>query len=475
MRAAFLAVFFVAQGLYAQSSETEQHIARIEEGLLPPVKVVQGPPLRMSVREEMASHHMAAVSVAIVRNGHLDWAKAYGFASGRIPATAETLFQAASISKSVVAMASLQMVEQHKLSLDAPVDTELKTWKLASGKSTPEEPVTLRRLLSHTAGTNVHGFAGYAAGVPVPTLVQVLNGAKPAHSPAVVVDQYPGQQFRYSGGVYEVIQQMMLDSAGSTSFPELMQQTVLRPLEMVHSTFEQPLPPSLLVKAAQPVDESGVAIAGGPHIYPEMAAAGLWTTPTDLALWLIEMQQSLKGKANHVLSTEMTRTMLTAVKGGYGLGVEVSSSKDVLHFSHGGSNSGFRTHYFADSEGNGAVIMTSSDGGDVLIGDFLRAVAAEYGWNAFHQIERTAADIPIEQLLPYTGKFQSKDGFRFNVSAENGQLRIHFNDGTSGPFFPSDGHSFFSVISTLQVNFTSADHGKVVWAPHDEETFSRVP
>ena len=476
MRGAYVTILFVAHALSAQSFETKQHISRIEEGLLPPVHVVNRPQMRMSLREEMDAHHMAAVSVAVIHDGQLEWAKAYGVvAKGGAPATPDTLFQAASISKSLTAMAALHLVQTHAFSLDTPVDATLKTWKLASGKSTPENPVTLRRLLSHTAGTNVHGFAGYAAGTPVPTLVQVLDGVKPAHSPAIVVDQVPGQAFRYSGGGFEIVQQMMLDASLRSSFPELMKQTVLRPIGMLHSTFEQPLPPSLLAQAAQPVDENGVAIPGGPHIYPEMAAAGLWTTPADMAKWLIEMQQSLLGRANHVLSTEMTKTMLTPVKDGYALGVESSPPDKELHFSQGGANSGFRSQYLADGKGNGAVVMTSSDSGDVLIGDLLRGVAAEYGWNAFHQIDRTAADIPLDEQLRYMGKFQSKDGFRFKVDTDNAQLVIHFNDGSSGPFVPSDSHSFFSVVSTLQVSFTSPDHGEVFWAPNDKEEFSRVP
>lgn len=450
-------------------------ILHVETGLLSPVRVTNRPVERMDLQTEMQNHQVPAVSIAVIHDGHLEWAKAYGVLSpGGAGATTETLFQAASISKSVTTMAALQLVEAGKLALDAPIGSELKTWTLPPGKASESNPVTLRKLLSHTAGTNVHGFAGYGAGSAVPTLTQVLEGVKPANSPAVVVDQVPGESFRYSGGGFCVVQRAILDATG-VSFPAFLDHTVLKPLGMSHSTFEQPLPPTLRSHAALPVDGQGKPIAGGPHIYPEMAAAGLWTTPTDLAKWLIEMQKSLVGDANHVLSPAMTRTMLTPVRGRYGLGVEVSSVEGVLRFSHGGSNAGYRAQYFADSLGNGVVIMTSSDGGGILIGELLRGLAAEYGWSGFGQTERTAADIPFADQRAYLGTFASSDGFRFTVSDGADRLLIRFSDGTVGPFLPSGEQSFFAVRSTLQARFDSPGGGELIFGPDDRVAFRRVP
>jgi CubicO group peptidase (beta-lactamase class C family) len=213
-------------------------ILHVETGLLSPVRVTNRPVERMDLETEMQSHQVPAVSIAVIHDGHLEWAKAYGVVSeGGARATTETLFQAASISKSVTTMAALQLVEAGKLALDAPIGSELKTWTLPQGKAGESNPVTLRKLLSHTAGTNVHGFGGYAAGSPVPTLTQVLEGVKPANSPAVVVDQVPGESFRYSGGGFCIVQQAILDATG-VSFPTLLEHAVLVPLGMSHSTFE---------------------------------------------------------------------------------------------------------------------------------------------------------------------------------------------------------------------------------------------
>jgi CubicO group peptidase (beta-lactamase class C family) len=451
-----------------------EHIRRIENGLLPPIRVTNRAVPGLDLREEMRQHHVPALSIAVVQDGRIDWARAYGVvADGGAAATTETRFQAASISKSITTTGALRLVEQGQLSLDAPINEALKSWQLPPGSSSAAHPVTLRGLLSHTAGTTVHGFRGYAAGEALPTLVQVLNGEKPANSPPVVVDREPGAEFRYSGGGFAIVQQAMIDAA-KTPFPELLQRTVLEPLGMSHSSFEQALPEALRKEIALPVDESGQPIAGGPHLYPEMAAAGLWTTPTDLARWLIEMEQSLDGHANHVLSAASTRAMLTTVRDDYGLGVEASAYDGVIHFSHGGANAGYRAQYSADSAGHGVVIMTSSDAGGFVIGELLRAVAAEYGWSSYRQTERAAADVPWVEQRACVGEFKGKDGFAFSVTAQDETLVIHFSDGVTGAFFPADAHTYFAVRSQLQVRFDSPDAGELVFAPDDTESFARV-
>jgi CubicO group peptidase (beta-lactamase class C family) len=255
-------------------------------------------------------------------------------------------FQAASITKSVTAMAALHLVEQGKLSLDAPIQTELTSWILPQNGFSAQHPVTLSGLLSNTAGTSVHGFDGYATGEPIPTLKQILNGAKPSNSAPIVVETAPGSEFHYSGGGFTIVQQAMID-ATSKPFPEIMKTIVLDPIGMHSSTYQQPIDPAWLANVAFPVDD-GKPIPGGPHTYPEMAAAGRWTTPSDLARWIIEMQDSIVGKANHVLSAAMTRTLLTRVKNlpdspdvAYGLGVSVLTIGGKPSFTHGGANAGY--------------------------------------------------------------------------------------------------------------------------------------
>jgi len=235
----------------------------------------------------------------------VEWAKGYGvtYVGGRA-VTPETIFQAGSVSKPVAALAALRLVEQGRLSLDTDVNKYLESWKVPSNEFTQHAPVTLRGLLSHTAGVSVHGFNGYSAGDSVPTLHQVLDGIRPANSPPIRAIAVPGSAWSYSGGGYVVLQEMMMDVTGK-SFPSLMQDLVLSPLAMNHSRFDQPLPTALRNNAASPHDADGKPVAGGAHTYPEMAAAGLWTTPTDLARYIIGVQHARRGVAGSVLSKAM--------------------------------------------------------------------------------------------------------------------------------------------------------------------------
>jgi CubicO group peptidase (beta-lactamase class C family) len=367
-------------------SATQGRIHAVENGLESSSSSGQRPE-PSDLLTEMKRLKVPAVSIAVVHEGKIEWAKGYGLTRvGGIAVNPNTMFQAASISKSITAMAALHLVEQGKLSLDTPIQTELKSWTLPQNRFTEQHPVTLRELLANTAGTSVDGFDGYDAGQPIPTLTQILNGTKPANSAPIVVEVVPGSEFRYSGGGFTIVQEMMID-ATRKPFPQIMKAIVLDPIGMASSTYQQPIDPESLIKVAFPVDAHAKPIPGGPHIYPEMAAAGLWTTPSDLARWIIEMQNSLLGKANHVLSFEMTRTMLTKVirmpkspDVGYGLGVASLTIGGKPAFTHAGRNEGYQCNYFAFENGDGAVVMTNSDNADALIHEIMASIAHAYGW-----------------------------------------------------------------------------------------------
>jgi CubicO group peptidase (beta-lactamase class C family) len=257
----------------------------------------------------------------------------------------------------------------------------LQTWKVPENEFTKDEKVTLRRILSHSAGLTVHGFPGYAVGRPVPTLVQVLDGEKPANTAAIRVDFVPGSKWRYAGGGYTVMQQLVIDVTGEP-FPEFMQQSVLKPLGMTHSTYEQPLPHELAIATATGHHTNGTEVPGCWHVYPEMAAAGLWTTPSDLARFAIGIQQSLAGKTNPVISASMTRQMLTVQKAGDGLGVFLTGSGKTLQFSHSGRNEGFDMLMKAGAEtGKGAVIMINANDNSGAMTKVMNAIADEYHWS----------------------------------------------------------------------------------------------
>ena len=334
------------------------------------------------ISSEMQKHHITGLSLAIIDKGKMVRAKGYGFTDqgGMVPVTTSTLFQAGSVSKPVAALGALHLVEQEKLSLDEDVNARLKTWKVPDNKFTKDEKVTLRRLLSHSAGLTVHGFPGYAVGKPVPTLVQILDGAKPANTAPIRVETIPGSQWRYSGGGYTVMQLLLIDVTDKP-IAQFMQQAVLKPLGMEASTYEQPLPRDLISSAATGYYANGKEVDGRWHIYPEMAAAGLWTTASDLARLAIGIQKAFSGEAAPVISQSMARQMLTVQKGGSGLGWGVDGGGKTLRFSHGGRDEGFDTLVTAYAEaGPGAVVLINANDDSGVVKRVVEAIEAEYHW-----------------------------------------------------------------------------------------------
>lgn len=368
--------------LSCKADKLEDRIRRVENGLLIPIKAKGKQPEKMRLTDRMKYYKVPGVSIAVINNYKIEWAKGYGFleARGNRTVTSENLFQAASISKPVTAMAALYMVQEGLIDLDEDVNNKLVSWKVPENEFAAKKKVTLRELLSHCAGVTVSGFRGYAEGEEIPILRQILNGEKPANSPSIRVDMLPGSKFRYSGGGYCIIQQLLTDLNGK-SFPIIIDEIILNPLKMRHSTFSQPLPDDRRGVAATGHGINGKPIKGKWHTYPEMAAAGLWTTPSDLARFAIELMLSRTGKSNKVLSQDMTNQMLTPIYTNYGLGIIIRIGAKELHFLHSGGNMGFRCIFIAyPDRGRGAAIMTNSENGERLNLEILHSILREYGW-----------------------------------------------------------------------------------------------
>lgn len=408
-------------GVAAGRPVANPRIERVEKGLRPPV-LVEGDPL-WTLQERMRVHKVNGVSIAVIKEFKVEWAAGYGVAdveTGR-PVTASTLFQAASISKPVAAMGALALVQAGKLPLDRDINTVLKTWKVPENAHTRKAPVTLEELLSHTAGVTVHGFPGYAAGTPVPTLVQVLDGTAPANTAPIRVDLDPGTKYRYSGGGYTIAQLAMMDATGQT-FPALLADKVLRPIGMISSTFEQPLPEARVGDAAVGYRADGAPVPGKRNVYPEMAAAGLWTTPTDLARFALAVQKMRLGEKGP-LSKATVANMLTPRREGYALGFGIEEKGGSTYFTHGGSNEGFRALLYADADrGYGAVLLTNSDAGFRLMPEILRAIAAEYNWEGYEKSAIPLAKLSPAELALFAGRY--KLGSDSVVSFQPGEGRL---------------------------------------------------
>lgn len=447
-----------------KSNGVKERIERVENGLLPPILVKDAPPKKMQLAERLKYYKVPGLSVAVINNNTVEWAKGYGVkdASTNEPVTIHTMFQAASISKPVATMAMLRLVEEGKLNLDEDVNVKLKSWKVPENEFTKEKKVTLRGLVTHSAGLTVHGFRGYAATEPVPTLVQILNGEKPANSARIVNDTAPGKIWRYSGGGFCVMQQLLIDVTGKP-FPRLMQENVLSRIGMLNSTYEQPLPPQRLAQAATGHRFKGEIVQGKWHTYPEMAAAGLWTTPTDLAKLAIAVQKAKLGKTNKVLSKAMTEQMLTRQFEEWGLGFHLEGKDEKATFSHGGSNEGFRCHLVAfNNRGQGAVVMTNSDNGSALAQEIIRSIAAEYGWAESFINEREVAKVGARVYENYVGEYAAVMG-KLIVTVESGSLHLEVEGQAKLELYPeSESRYFTPEVPNLLITFNKNEAGKVI-------------
>ncbi len=432
--------------------------------LLPPTVMKGETPVRMRLTDRMKFYKTPGVSVAVINNGQVEWARGYGVleAGGNDKVTPETMFQAASISKTLTAMAALRLVEKNKLALDDDVNSKLVSWKLPENEFTKTEKPTLRRVITHNAGITVSGFLGYGTSEAIPTLRQILEGQKPANSAPVRVDIPPGSKWRYAGGGYVVLQQLLADVT-KTSFPELMKRTILDKLGMTRSTFQQPIPPEFASNAAAGHLPDGKEIEGKWFIYPELAPAGLWTTPTDLARLLIEIQQSRIGRSNKVLSTGMTNQMLTPQVENMGLGLFVDGQGSSARFSFGGANVGFKCNMVAYmNSGQGVVVMTNSENGASLIQEIFRSVAAEYGWPDYHPQERVTAKVDLRIYDAYVGEYEIAPGFILKVTREGDKLLSQATGQPKSELFPESETVFFVKDANAQFTFVKDDKGEVI-------------
>jgi CubicO group peptidase (beta-lactamase class C family) len=438
----------------------QTRIQGVEQGLLSAV-IVKGNP-GWTIQERMKHYKIPGVSVAVIKDFKVEWAKGYGVKDTETnePVTTETIFQAGSISKPVAAMVALKRVEQGKIALDENINNKLTSWKLPDNEFTAKKKVTLANLLSHTAGLTVHGFPGYAVGEKLPTLPQVLDGAPPANTAAVRVNMEPGTKFRYSGGGTTIAQLAIMDIE-KKPYPQIAQETVLGPLGMTSSTYSQPLPDDIRKKAASGYRGNGKVVEGKIHIYPEMAAAGLWTTPTDLAKFAIEVQLSLQGKSNKVLTKETIAKMVTPfIEEQVGLGFFLEKHGNAIYFGHGGADEGFRAGLLVHKDkGYGVAVMVNSDNGQI-INEIMRSVARAYQWEDYLPEPIEVVPVEASKLDNYTGRFLVNPDRVLTINREGGKLFAQPTAEARFELLPISESEFIRTDQNVRYTFVQDAAGK---------------
>lgn len=442
--AVLMAGVLLTATLNAQGVDSaRQRMEAVADHLSRYVVLKNSPQQAMRLDAQMEALHVPAVSMAAIRNGRVDWAEAYGVTSlGGAKATTRTIFEAASMSKPVTAVGVMKLVEEGRIDLDVDANHYLKRWKIPDNAFTAEKKVTVRELLDHTSGIGTHNGVIYDPSQPIPTMLQVADGEKPARTPPVRVEAVPGTKFAYANGGYLVLALLIEDVTGET-FAHYMKRAVLDPMGMKDSTFDTPLPPGWGARAATGYWEDGKsAIPPAKFVEPNLAAGGLWTTPTDLAKFLIEFQRECDGTSHKVLHQRTALLMTKPESGGWGLGFRLGGQAGNPYVTHEGSAL-FQDDLLVYLHGNGFVVMTNGGDGGQLADELLRSAGTVYDFPDFRPQERTAIEVSPEVLARYRGTFGfvkvAMDGSKLTAEIPEGSRPQRLYAESPTRFFVLDG------------------------------------
>ena len=411
----------------------------------------------------MRHYYTPGISITVVEGGKIAWSGGFGYRNTRTrkKAGADTMFLSGSVSKPVFSLAVVKLAESGRIDLDRDVNEYLKRWKIpSSGGWQPR--VTLRQLLSHTAGTTVQGFAGYERSGPVPDAVKILKGLPPSNTGPVVVNILPGTVMRYSGGGVTIAQTAVEDAIGAP-FARIMDEVLFKPLGLKNSTYDQTLPSKRGKQISYGYPYYRQEVKGGYHLYPEMAAAGLWSTGPDLAVLMIEVQKALGGEPSF-FSKKSIASMLAPqrIAKNIGFGFFLEGEGAAERFYHNGWDEGFVSKFVSYKRGgNGAVLLLNSNAGFPMIDEVLRSIALEYGWTDYLPKKSKAVDLGPGAFRKYCGTYKSEAGLRFTIEAGGKGLKLQFEEQPTVKIVPESEKSFFSAALNLKVQFELGRSGRV--------------
>lgn len=443
--ASIVALLLVPSFIFAQeySREVQEKINKVEN-FLSPATIYGDTISRGNIEVRMKEANVKGISIAVINNYEIEWVKGYGWAdeTEQRKVTPVTRFQAASISKSLNSMGVLKLVEQNKLDPEADINNYLKTWKFPYDSLSKNKKITTHQLLSHTAGLTIHGFPGYKADAKIPSLSEVLDGKKPANTNAVRSQFEPGVKFQYSGGGTTISQLIVMDITGK-NYAEFMQREVLTPLGMTNSSYQQPPPAG--VELSTGYYDNGKPVRTKYHVYPEQAAAGLWTTPTDIAKYIIECQLAYEGRSGKVLSSEMMKKRMSPYFGStFALGVFIENRNGNKWFNHNGGNEAFVCTYYGSMEGGNGVVIMENGQNFSLLSEILNSVAQVYDWKGFYNpVFKKVVKVPRDSLQLYVGNYLLvKDTLTIKFSGDDLVLLQNGEPASGYKMIFSDNNSF---------------------------------
>jgi CubicO group peptidase (beta-lactamase class C family) len=443
------------------SPETLEKIKEVENNITGNLVVNDERP--STIAERMAKYKVKGLSIAVIYDYKIAWAKGYGWAdeAEKKPVTTETLFEPGSISKTLNAVGILKLAQEKKVDLNADINTYLKSWTFPYDSVSQGKKISLAQILSHNAGLSVHGFPGHNIHGPIPTVYQVLDGKSPAVTPAVRSEFEPGLRFQYSGGGTTISQVLLTDVTGQ-AYDTWMYENVLKPIGMVHSSYAQPPARDKQPLCASAYTNEGVPIVDKFHVYPEQAAAGLWMTPSDLCQYIMDMQLAYKGAPSKVLTPEMVQLHLTPYNNGpTAMGTFIMDQDGAKYFEHSAGNDGFSGDFFGSLEdGYGVVIFINTEFVN-LIPEVINSVAKAYHWKNFYKEPRRKNSVAVEDniLKAYEGIYLF-DNTWAGIGKKDNEYRFYTN-GTYAKMYFSTPTNFINEEFPSEKEFIKDAGGNV--------------
>lgn len=441
----------------------QDRIKNVENSLVGWAQIKDNDFVKWKIIDRMKFYNVPAVSIAVINNGKIEWLKAYGLAdkNENRKADVNTLFQAASVSKMINALGILKISEEHLIEIDEPVNIYLESYGITQADSV-NGPVTIANLLSHTAGFNNPGFEGYEYGDTIPTLMQIINGNSPANNPPIHQDFKAGVKFLYSGGGV-LISQKIIEDLLKISYDKWITKTVLNPLNMNSSSYDQPLPQEKWKLSATGYDVNGKLVSDRILVYPQLAAAGLWTTPSDLCQVLLTIVNSSKGKDSFI-KQETAKRMISPFleKGSSGLGTSLRSWGEQQYLYHTGANRGFRTVGIINiEEEKGAVVMINSDQFDFVM-EIIKSISLVYDWKDYYSPQfQTPVPPPVSKQEDYEGVYETEDSLNFVITFSNNNYFITIGDDAPQKMYFNTEDEFFILEELSQCTFEKNAEGKI--------------
>ncbi len=426
------------------------------------VKFLEEPENFSTITNKMADYKIPALSLAVINDGKIEWTDTYqnpSFLGQNL--NDNSIFQAASLSKPVTFFAALRMHTAGKIDLDENIENYLQRYQLPQGKQTAENPVTFRNIFAHTSGITSGGYQGYAKNLAIPTDIAILKGSEGVNSPKIEVISVPNEMLVYSGGGY-TLAEVAIQDIFNDEFSNIMNQWILKPIDMKNSEFTQPLQPTDSSKIAKGYTSNGVVLDGGWRNHPEQAAAGLWSNAVDMAKFLIEIYKGFQGKSS-IFSKSEIQSILNQERDGHIYGLIVDKSEKGFAITHYGGNAGYRTGMTIDlNTGKGLVYLINSDNGGALGNELLLSASQLYNWNHFKRtsVKRNHLDTAFLKQLIGKYKWNSQVDLSISFNDEINQLSLYFPNGDTYNLIPikDEEISFINPNTGVNVKFLKSSN-----------------